>query len=198
MKKITTFSTFAVFFLLFTSILAAPKTGGVPDSIQGAFYDPSYKPIYLTGVSAKPDTWQTYKVAIKKSSVVYDGKGGSFKGFTMLRIKSNTEKPGVVLAVYFANVAVIDASGKKVMDFSFKDGENHGPYVSWGSQGSGTGKIETIKGKKAFTLFGTTGTQYGSTGLEVQWVMPKSPTGGSWDFSKPGYTLSFDYYISTK
>ncbi|MFW6366820.1 MAG: hypothetical protein ACOC2H_10160, partial [Spirochaetota bacterium] len=61
-----------LFFFLLASILlqtlsvltAAPNSGDVPDIIQGAFYDASYKCIYMKGASIKPDTWQHYEMPI--------------------------------------------------------------------------------------------------------------------------------------
>lgn len=180
---------------ILTTLTAAPQTGEVPDSIQGAFYDPSYNCIYMEGQNVKPNTWQNYTMDITKKNIAYDGKSGNFTNFTMLRIKANTKKSGKKLAVYIDNVVLKDTSGKKVVDFTFEDGKNHGPYFSWGKKKSDAGKVVTVDGRKCFLMHGTTSTQYGSTGLEVQWVMKK---GESYSFKKPGYTLSFDYYVATE
>ncbi|MEJ2663117.1 MAG: hypothetical protein P8107_03595 [Spirochaetia bacterium] len=204
MKKF--FKTAAVLIILCSALFLCFGEGAfngiTPQGIQGAFYTKAYKCIYLKGsdeLSGKPVTnkWQNYSVDITKT-IGYDGMNGQRKGYTFLRIKSNTAAPNKELAIYLDNVVVKDKAGKEILRFDFNDGENHGPYLSQGKKLADNGKVVTLSGEKCFLLHAKSANVYGYNGVEVQWNMPKNPKegNGSWDFSAGGYTLSFDYYIA--
>jgi hypothetical protein len=178
-------------------------SGITPQGLQGAFYTKAYKCIYLKGsdeLSGPPvtDKWVNYSVDIIKS-VGYDGMAGSRKGYSLLRIKSNTASPNEEIAIYIDNVVIKNKAGKVLLNLDFNDGENHGPYLSQGKKLADYGKVVTVNGEKCFLLHAKSANLYGYNGVETQWNLPKDPDTGSdsWDFSAGGYTLSFDYYIAT-
>jgi hypothetical protein len=205
MKKIIqTAAVLLIFcFAAFLCFAGGPYSGITPLGIQGAFYTKAYKCIYLKGsdeLSGPPETnkWQTYSVDITKN-VGYDGMGGSRKGYTMLRIKSNTKSAFKEVAIYIDNVVLKDSAGNVIINYTFDDGENHGPYLSQGNKLQDNGKVVTLNGEKCFLLHAKSVNLYGYNGVETQWNLPKNPniSSGSWDFSAGGYILSFDYYIAT-
>jgi hypothetical protein len=123
--------------------------------VQAAFYTPTYQCIYLKGreeMGLKYDmnAWNEYKTVVSKKTVAYDGMGGKFKNFNVIRIKSNTEKSKQEVVIYIDNVTLRDGKGNVVKVFDFEDGDPAGVYVSMGKPLAKNGTVVEIDGKKCF------------------------------------------------
>jgi len=180
---------------------AAEFKGIKPLFVQAAFYTPTYQCIYLKGgeeMGLKYDmnAWNEYKTVVNKKTVAYDGMGGKFKNFNVIRIKSNTEKSKQEVVVYIDNVTLRDGKGNVVKVFDFEDGDPAGVYVSMGKPLAKNGTVVEIDGKKCFLLHMQSESMYGYNGVEVQWTLPENKKDKTWDFTKEEYTVSFDYYVS--
>lgn len=184
---------------------AAPEAvfaGDQPLLVQSAFYTPSYQCIYMKGsndlaLKYTADEWCVYSAPINKDTITYDGMSGILRGYNVIRIKTNTEKPGQEVVIYIDNVTVKDGTGKVVMALDFENGDPAGVYVCSGRPLEGNGTVAVKKGKKSFLLHMSTESLYGYNGAEVQWNLPsRAGTDATWDFSTGDYTVSFDYLIS--
>ncbi|MBN1799514.1 MAG: hypothetical protein JW822_13145 [Spirochaetales bacterium] len=201
MQKAVVLSVFCC--AVFLCFAEGPYNGVAPKGVQGAFYTKAYKCIYLKGsdeLSGAPEVnkWKSYSVDITKT-VGYDGMGGSRKGYSLVRIKANTASPNKEVAIYIDNVVLKDSAGNVIINFTFNDGENHGPYLSQGNKMQDNGNVVVLNGEKCFLLHAKSVNMYGYNGVEIQWNLPKNSNAsdGSWDFSAGGFILSFDYYIAT-
>lgn len=182
-----------------TGLFAQSKGGQMPKLVQAGFYTPSYQCIYLKGTDElnlkfTPNEWNTYELKIDKDSVTYDGMNGDRKNYSMLRVKSNTEKGSTPLVIYVDNITLKDAKGKVVFSVDFENGDPSGAYFSQGKPGENNGTVVTKDGRKCFLINMTTQNLYGYDGVEVQWNLPKNK-GKNWDFSNGKYTVSYDYFI---